>query len=106
MIGLIVKGSTALFLEGNDPGAEAAVALVNRHKMGNIRSLASKFAELGVQPTARPMPLVRGALTWAYVFVALTEGDDRRLQPGPFDDELACLVAVIEGEQSRQTKPM
>jgi hypothetical protein len=105
MIGLIVKGSAALFLEGLDPGTGAAVALVNRHKLGNIRSRASKLAELGLEPTARPKPLVRESLTWAYVFVALTEGDDRRLEPGPFDDELATIVATVEAEPRPEAEP-
>lgn len=99
MIGLIVKGSTALFLEGNDPGPQDAVGLVNRARAGNARSWATKIDALMLDRVARPVPLSRRAIGWAYVFTALTEGDERRLEPGPFDDELASMIAVIEAEQ-------
>jgi len=103
MTGLIVKGSTALFLTGNDPGAQDAVGLVNRARAGNRRSCETKLAALELARVARPVPLSRESIAWAYVFVALTEGDERRLEPGPFDDELARLVATIEARQHRDT---
>ena len=99
MIGLMVKGSAALFVEGSDPGPEAAVALVNRYRVGNSRSLETKLRTLNLRHAVRPRPLPRSALAWAYVFVALTEGDDHRLEPGPFDPELAGVVAAIETDQ-------
>ena len=99
MIGLIVKGSAALFVEGSDPGPEAAVALVNRYRAGNSRSLETKLWTLNLRHTVRPRPLPRSALAWAYVFVALTEGDHHRLEPGPFDPELTDVVKAIEADQ-------
>ncbi len=99
MIGLIVKGTAALFVEGSDPGPEAAVALVNRYRAGNSRSLETKLRTLNLRHAFRPRPLPRSALAWGYVFVALTEGDDHRLEPGPFEPELAGVVAAIETDQ-------
>jgi hypothetical protein len=99
MTGLIVKGSTALFLVGRDPGSQEAVALVNRLRAGNSRSWANKLDALGMERVERPVPLSRESLDWAYVFVALTEGDDRRLEPGPFDEELMNIVATVEAER-------
>lgn len=100
MIGLIVKGASAIFLAGSDPGSELAIAFVNRYRMGNSRSLETKLSASNLQQVARPRPLSREGLAWAYVFVTLTDGDERRLEPGPFDDELAGVVGAIE-EQSR-----
>jgi len=100
MTGLIVKGSTALFLSGNDPGAQDAVALVNRVRGGNIRSCETKLDALKLERIPRPTPLSRDSIAWAYVFVALTEGDERRLEPGPFDDELTGIVTAIEAGQN------
>ncbi|MBZ5605819.1 MAG: hypothetical protein LAO79_26265 [Acidobacteriia bacterium] len=103
MTGLIVKGSTALFIKGSDPGAQDAVGLINRIRAGNSRSCETKLDALNLERVARPVPLSRESLSWAYVFVALTEGDERRLEPGPFDDELTRIVAAIEaapGESS------
>jgi hypothetical protein len=102
MIGLIVKGATALFIEGQDPGLAAAVALINRFKTGNMRSLATKLSDLSLEQTVRPKPLFRHALAWAHVFVTLSEDDDRRLEPGPFDAELTEVVALIEAEQPHE----
>ena len=99
MIGLIVKGANALFVEGSNPGSEAAVALVNRYRAGNSRSLETKLNALNLSHVGRPRPLPRQALAWAYVFVVLTEGDEHRLEPGPFDVELSTVVAAIEAEQ-------
>ena len=99
MTGLIVKGSTALFLEGNDPGPQEAVALVNRLRGGNSRSWATKLDALNLERVARPVPLSRQSIMWAYVFTALTEGDERRLEPGPFDDKLAGIITAVEAEQ-------
>lgn len=99
MTGLIVKGSTALFLLGNDPGAQDAVALVNRVRVGNGRSCENKLHALKLERVARPVPLLRESIAWAYVFVALTDGDERRLEPGPFDDELTSIVIAIEARQ-------
>ncbi len=96
MIGLIVKGATALFMEGNDPGPENAVAVINRYKMGNMRSWTAKLSELNLKHGLRPTPLSCASLAWAYVFVILTEGDNHRLEPGPFDDELADVIRAIE----------
>ena len=96
MIGLIVKGATALFLKGTDPGPENAVAVINRHKMGNMRSWSVKLSELNLEHDLRPAPLSGASLAWAYVFVVLTEDDNHRLEPGPFDDELAAVVREIE----------
>ena len=106
MIGLIVKGSFTLFVEGSDPGPEAAVGLVNRVRMGKIRSVETKLSALNLNHAARPRPLARHGLGWAYVFVTLTEGDDHRLEPGPFDDELAGVVAAIEAEQVVSVRPV
>lgn len=102
MTGLIIKGSTALFIEGNDPGAQDAVGLVNRLRGGNSRSLETKLDALKLQHVARPLALSRQSLAWAYVFVTLTEGDEQRLEPGPFDDELTGIVMAIEAEQQDQ----
>ena len=99
MTGLIVKGAKALFLRGSDPGPEAAVAVVNRYNVVNARSLADKLVALNLKRVARPIPLSRESLAWAYVFVNHTESDSRRLEPGPFDDELADIVAAIEREE-------
>ena len=99
MTGLIVKGSTALFLSGNDPGAQDAVALVNRVRVGNSRSCETKLNALNLERVARPVPLSRESIAWAYVFVALTDGDERRLEPGPFDEELTSIVTAIEARQ-------
>lgn len=99
MTGLIVKGSTALFLSGNDPGPQDAVGLVNRFRSGNSRSCATKLDALALERVSRPSPLTRQSITWAYVFVALTEGDERRLEPGPFDDELTSIITAVEQEQ-------
>jgi hypothetical protein len=96
MIGLVVKGATVLFLKGNDPGPENAVAVINRYKMGNMRSWSVKLSELNLQHDLRPAPLSGASLAWEYVFVVLTEGDSHRLEPGPFDDELAGVVQEIE----------
>ena len=98
MIGLIVKGATSLFLEGPDPAAAGAVAVINRYKGMNLRSWESKLSQLNLKHVTRPRPLSRDGLGWAYVFVALTEGDERRLEPGPFDAELTSIVAAIEAE--------
>jgi len=108
MTGLIVKGSTALFVAGNDPGAQDAVALVNRVRAGNGRSCDNKLAALQLERVARPRPLSGESIAWAYVFVALTEGDERRLEPGPFDDELASFVSTIEARQAdvKRTDPV
>ena len=100
MTGLIVKGSTALFLTGNDPGAQDAVALVNRVRAGNGRSCERKLAALQLERVARPKPLSDESIAWAYVFLAATEGDERRLAPGPFDDELTNFVSAIEARQA------
>jgi hypothetical protein len=105
MIGLIVKGATALFLEGPDPGAASAIALINRYTGGNVRSWKAKLSGLNLQLAVRPLPLSRQALAWAYVFVVLTEGADRRLEPGPFDAELADVVETIEAERKPRAKP-
>jgi hypothetical protein len=99
MTGLIIKGSTALFVEGNDPGAQDAVGLVNRLRGGNSRSLETKLVALKLQHVARPPALSRRSIGWAYVFLTLTEGDEQRLEPGPFDDELTSIVMAIEAEQ-------
>ena len=104
MTGLIVKGSTALFLTGNDPGAQDAVALVNRVRAGNGRSCENKLAELQLERVARPKPLSGESIAWAYVFLALTEGDQQRLEPGPFDDELTSFVTAIEARQDEATR--
>jgi hypothetical protein len=103
MTGLIVKGSTVLFLTGNDPGAQDAVGLVNRVRAGNGRSCETKLAALELVRVARPVPLSRESIAWAYVFVALTEGDERRLEPGPFDDELTSFVTAVEARQHGDT---
>jgi hypothetical protein len=99
MTGLIVKGSTAVFVTGNDPGAQNAVALINRLIAGNSRSWATKLDELNLERAVRPVPLLRESIDWAYVFVALTEGDERRLEPGPFDQELTCIISSVEADQ-------
>jgi len=104
MTGLIVKGSTALFLRGNDPGAQDAVALVNRVRAGNGRSCENKLAALQLERVARPKPLSGESIAWAYVFLALTEGDERRLEPGPFDEELTNFVTAIEAGQDEATR--
>jgi hypothetical protein len=98
MTGFVVKGAKALFLEGSDPGPEAAVAVVNRYNVVTARSWADKLVALNLKRIARPIPLSRESLAWVYVFVNLTESDSRRLEPGPFDDELADIIAAIEAE--------
>jgi len=104
MTGIIVKGSTVLFVAGNDPGAQDAVALVNRVRAGNGRSCENKLAALQLERVARPKPLSGESIAWAYVFVTLTEGDEHRLEPGPFDDELASFVTAIETRQADLTR--
>jgi hypothetical protein len=104
MTGLIVKGSIAVFLTGNDPGAQEAVALVNRVRAGNGRSCENKLVALQLERVARPKPLSGETIAWAYVFLALTEGDERRLEPGPFDDELTNFVTAIEARQDKATR--
>jgi hypothetical protein len=99
MTGLIIKGSTAVFVTGNDPGAQNAVGLINRLIAGNGRSWATKLDQLSLERAARPVPLLRESLDWAYVFVALTEGDERRLEPGPFDQELTAIITSVEAGQ-------
>jgi hypothetical protein len=99
MTGLIVKGSTAVFITGNDPGAQNAVALINRFIAGNSRSWATKLDGLNLERAARPVPLLRESLDWSYVFVALTEEDERRLEPGPFDQELTTIITSVEADQ-------
>jgi hypothetical protein len=99
--GLIVKGDAAVFLEGSDPGPQDAVALVNRFRGGNSRSWATKLEALNLEHGVRPKPLKRASLAWAYVFTVLTEGENGRLEPGPFDDELTCVVRDIETEGRR-----
>ena len=101
MIGLIVKGSAALFIEGSDPGPWAAVDLVNRYRAGHGQSLEARLSALNLHHSVRPRPLQRQTLAWVYVFVTLTDGDDHRLVPGPFDPELAGVVEAIEAEQTR-----
>ena len=59
-----------------------------------------KLRELDLERIPRPRPSSRVSLAWAYVFVVLTEGDERRLEPGPFDDELAGIVRAIEAERT------
>lgn len=66
------------------------------------RSLATKLSDLSLEQTVRPKPLFRHALAWAHVFVTLSEDDDRRLEPGPFDAELTEVVALIEAEQPHE----
>ncbi len=83
MIGLIVKGSTALFMQGADPGSEGAVGLINRYRLGNSRSWEAKLSALNMEHVVRPIPLLRESLAWAYVFLTHTERDDHRLEPGP-----------------------
>jgi hypothetical protein len=73
MIGLIVKGDSALFVEGSNPGPGAAVALVNRYRVGTSRSLETKLSALNLRRVKRPRPLRRQALAWAFVFVVTTE---------------------------------
>ena len=104
MIGLIVKGSAALFIGGSDPGREAAVSLVNRYRMGDNRLLEAKLSALKLHHAVRPRPLPRQALAWAYVFVTLDEGRDHRLVPGPFDPELDGVVDAIEREQDARAR--
>jgi hypothetical protein len=99
MTGLIVKGSTVVFVTGNDPGAQNAVALINRLKGGNSRSCATKLYDLNLERAVRPVPLLRESIDWAYVFVALTEGDEQRLEPGPFDRELTSVITSVEADQ-------
>ena len=36
VVGLIIKGGTALFLRGSDPGAEAALSIANRYRTGDF----------------------------------------------------------------------
>jgi hypothetical protein len=99
MIGLIVKGATALFLEGADPGTLLALALVDAVRSEDSRSWASHLDEIKLQRVARPKPLTREFLGWVYVFVMIGEPEHTRLEPGPFDDELARLVEAIEAER-------
>jgi hypothetical protein len=99
MIGLIVKGATAIFLEGADPGTLLALALVDAIRKGDSRSWASHLEEINLQRATRPKPLTRDALAWVYVFVTIGEPEHTRLEPGPFDDELARLVEDIEAER-------
>ena len=99
MTGLIVKGATALFFDGADPASSGAISIVNRYRGTNQRSWEGKLRELNLEHIPRPRPLSRTSLAWAYVFVALTEGDVVRLEPGPFDDELAGVVRAIEAER-------
>lgn len=99
MVGLIIKGSTAMFLEGADPGSPNAAVIVDRLRTRKHWPLALRLDELCLKPVARPRPLARSSLNWAYVFVSLSENDDRRLEPGPFDDDLAGVVKAIEAEQ-------
>ena len=65
MIGLIVKGSEALFLEGVDPGSQDAGVIVDRLRAGSHWPLAVRLDELGLKPVPRPRPLKRSSLSWA-----------------------------------------
>jgi len=65
MVGLIVKGSAALFIEGSDPGPDAAVSLVNRYCMGKSRLLEAKLSAVKLHHAVRLRPLSRQALAWA-----------------------------------------
>jgi hypothetical protein len=69
--GLIVKGATAIFLEGADPGTLLALALVDALRNSDSRSWASHLDEINLRRAPRPKPLTRSSLSWAYVFVAV-----------------------------------
>jgi hypothetical protein len=100
MKGLIVKGGTSLFLEGPDPGKKEALALMNLFRARNYRASAFRLMSLSLEHAIRPRPLTCASLAWAYVFVTLSEQDDQRLEPGPFDDELAAIVQSLEPKRT------
>lgn len=105
MTGLIVKGATVIFLEGPDPGTLLAMALVDAVRKGDSRSWTSHLEEINLQRTTRPKPLTRQSLAWVYVFVTIGEPEQTRLEPGPFDDELARLIEAIEAERHPHADP-
>ena len=102
MIGLVVKGGTAKFIEGPDPGLWFARALADAVRKDESRAWASWLPFVKLQPVQRPKPLTRDSLAWAHVFTR-SQYDPRRLEPGPFDDELAGIVREIEAEQREVT---
>ena len=104
MIGLIVKGSAALFIDGSDPGPDAAVDLVDHYRIGDNRLFEAMLSALKLHRAVRPRPLPRQVLAWAYVFVTLDDRDDHRLVPGPFDPELDGVVDAIEREQDARAR--
>lgn len=89
-IGLIVKGRTALFLKGHDPGAAGALAVINRYRIGDSEGIP----ELNLKVVPRPGAL--SELSWQYGFFSI--GDNRRLRlaAGPFDPELDELVKTMD----------
>ncbi len=99
MVGLIVKGSAVLFLEGPDPGQNAALEIINAYRVGKLGSLS----EYGLTVVSRPQALT--GLTWKYGFFTLSSRSDMRLAPGPFDSELTGIVKGLEEAQRVTQKP-
>jgi hypothetical protein len=90
VIGLIIKGGTALFLRGSDPGAEAALSIVNRYRTGDFDAVS----EHNLQVAPRPPDL--STLSWKYGFFSIGVSGSSRLEPGPFDPELQLIATALQ----------
>ncbi len=91
-IGLIVKGGTALFLQGPDPGAGVALSIVNHYRVGDFDAIT----EHNLEVVPRPQNL--SDLSWKYGFFTIGVSMPLRIEPGPFDSELQELVKTMEAD--------
>jgi hypothetical protein len=96
-IGLIVKGGTALFLQGDDPGAVSALSIVSRYRIEDFAAIS----EHGLKEVPRPSEL--STLSWKYGFFTMGINMRMRLEPGPFDPELTELVRTLDWEIQKPT---
>ena len=87
-IGLIVKGGSALFLRGPDPGAATALFVIDHYRLRDFEAVSEQGLEIVPRPTDLSM------LAWKYGFFTIT-GQRLRLVPGPFDSELEALVKTL-----------
>jgi len=90
VIGLIIKGGTALFLRGADPGAEAALSIVNRYRTGDFDAVPEHNLEVA------PRPADLSTLSWKYGFFSIGVSRPLRLEPGPFDPELQLIATSLQ----------
>jgi hypothetical protein len=89
-VGLIIKGGTALFLQGPDPGDVVALSIANRYRIRDFDAMS----EYSLQVVTRPLDL--STLSWKYGFFSIGVSRPLKLEPGPFDSELQALVKTMD----------